>query len=813
MTLRAIPPPDLDSISIGAPTLWLLETAGYAADGRLLLVKATYTDAADGGGPQHHGYWIHDLRVGAYTQNLTLQWRSAGGSAAGMEIVDAILVGRSSGYEVVAKVAVAGPEPAERLVRFDATGLRDQDLLASWLGMEVTSRIERFAVSAEGRFLALQTDDPNLMPEGEVDTNELSDIVLVDRLTGAATRVTKVGGAEVHAPAELGSIRTVEERVEIAFATPGAFVNADTNAAAATEAERIDAYLWTSAYGPLGLVGQPAFALLSRRFDDGKAAGQVLSDEPVVATAAGVFFTSESPYLVSGDRNAAADVFWAAAQGPVQRVGLADVVELDRGATLLDVDPAGLRVALSTDASPVSAVPGLNQAVIVERGAGQWVLASQTRGGLAADDMVIDARLSPVSRNLAFTSAALNLAAFEPSALQGDLYVGVFNRAPALTRPMANQVAYEDAPSALAPAASAFADADAGDELSYAATLVDGSPLPAWLVFNPVNGSFSGTPLNGDVGKRSVKVSATDRDGLSADGVFDLQVINTDDEATGTLGVTGAATQGGSLTAILTDVSDADGPATTSYRWQESGTAAWTDLSGATAATLAIPGDQSFVGKQVRVVATTMDTLGGTSEFVSDPFQVSAATGQIEVEILASPSMQPMPGVDVLAGVSRQTTDTAGLARFSSIIEPSLPLSASVNPTAAPYSNAWQAVTLRDAVSILKMIAGQSVNADGSPAARFQSLAADFDGSGTVSLADALGVLRHAVGIQASAPTWVFVKEGDDGVHSPLVPGLAGPVTVEMALPGAVDVNLIGVLRGDVDGSWDAQRFGVSGGS
>ena len=140
MTLRAIPPPDLDSISIGAPTLWLLETAGYAADGRLLLVKATYTDAADGGGPQHHGYWIHDLRIGAYTQNLTLQWRSAGGSAAGMEIVDAILVGRSSGYEVVAKVAVAGPEPAERLVRFYATRSRDQAPLASRLGIGCTFR-------------------------------------------------------------------------------------------------------------------------------------------------------------------------------------------------------------------------------------------------------------------------------------------------------------------------------------------------------------------------------------------------------------------------------------------------------------------------------------------------------------------------------------------------------------------------------------------------------------------------------------------------------------------------------------------------
>ncbi len=100
------------------------------------------------------------------------------------------------------------------------------------------------------------------------------------------------------------------------------------------------------------------------------------------------------------------------------------------------------------------------------------------------------------------------------------------------------------------------------------------------------------------------------------------------------------------------------------------------------------------------------------------------------------------------------------------------------------------------------MIAGQPMNAEGAPNPRAQSLAADFDGSGMVSLADAIGVLRHAVGLQAAAPSWVFIEEGDDTGSSALNPGIPGAVTVEVTPPGPIEVNLVGILRGDVDGSY-----------
>jgi large repetitive protein len=80
--------------------------------------------------------------------------------------------------------------------------------------------------------------------------------------------------------------------------------------------------------------------------------------------------------------------------------------------------------------------------------------------------------------------------------------------------------------------ADVFADIDAGDSLSYAATLADGSALPGWLSFDVTTRSFSGTPGNGDVGSVTVRVTATDGAGASVSDDFVLAVANTNDAPT-----------------------------------------------------------------------------------------------------------------------------------------------------------------------------------------------------------------------------------------------------------------------------------------
>jgi hypothetical protein len=141
-----------------------------------------------------------------------------------------------------------------------------------------------------------------------------------------------------------------------------------------------------------------------------------------------------------------------------------------------------------------------------------------------------------------------------------------------------------------------------------------------------------------------------------------------------------------------------------------------------------------------------------------------------------------------------------------------LPLDVRRDVPSAEAANTAQAVNLQDAVAILKLVAGAPVHPGDRPLSPYQAIAADVDANGTVSLGDALAVLRHAVGLPgAPAPAWVFLDEGDPTVPqaaaaSPTAPGL--PAAPEAALPMGDTLGLVGVLRGDVDGSWAAPTGG-----
>jgi hypothetical protein len=96
------------------------------------------------------------------------------------------------------------------------------------------------------------------------------------------------------------------------------------------------------------------------------------------------------------------------------------------------------------------------------------------------------------------------------------------NDAPTVVAPLAEQTAAEDSAFTFVVPATTFVDADAihGDALTYNATLADGSPLPAWLSFNPTTRTFSGTPGAGDAGSIQIAVTATDSGNLSATDQF-----------------------------------------------------------------------------------------------------------------------------------------------------------------------------------------------------------------------------------------------------------------------------------------------------
>ena len=87
---------------------------------------------------------------------------------------------------------------------------------------------------------------------------------------------------------------------------------------------------------------------------------------------------------------------------------------------------------------------------------------------------------------------------------------------PILANPLADLTATEGEPLTFTVPANAFTDADAGDSLSYAARLADGSVLPAWLGFDAPTRTLSGTPPSDAGGLLTLRVNATDTGGATA---------------------------------------------------------------------------------------------------------------------------------------------------------------------------------------------------------------------------------------------------------------------------------------------------------
>jgi uncharacterized delta-60 repeat protein len=98
------------------------------------------------------------------------------------------------------------------------------------------------------------------------------------------------------------------------------------------------------------------------------------------------------------------------------------------------------------------------------------------------------------------------------------------NNAPIVANPIAAKTATTGTAFSLTVPANTFTDPDAGDVLSYTATLANGNALPAWLTFNATTGLFSGTPATADVGTLNLAVKATDKGGLNVTNNFGLSI-------------------------------------------------------------------------------------------------------------------------------------------------------------------------------------------------------------------------------------------------------------------------------------------------
>ena len=191
------------------------------------------------------------------------------------------------------------------------------------------------------------------------------------------------------------------------------------------------------------------------------------------------------------------------------------------------------------------------------------------------------------------------------------------NDAPTASAVIANQSTNEDAGFSFAVPASSFTDVDAGDTLTLSATLADGNPLPAWLSFNPATQTFSGTPLNDDVGSLNIRVTATDTSGASATQDFAVTVNNTNDGPVASATIAGQSANedaGFSFSVApgsFTDVDVGDSLTYSASLADGSPLPAWLSFNPATQTFSGTPLNDDVGSLNVRVTAT--DTAGASA--------------------------------------------------------------------------------------------------------------------------------------------------------------------------------------------------------
>ena len=222
---------------------------------------------------------------------------------------------------------------------------------------------------------------------------------------------------------------------------------------------------------------------------------------------------------------------------------------------------------------------------------------------------------------------------------------------------------------------------------------------------------------------------------------------------------------------------------------------------------------------QLTVAAFGDGPLTGPRKLGSVIADLAPGTTQVQVDILSGEV-----GFGVVNAFStalgRMTTDSSGTFSFAGLSDDGYAMSAS--RSAADTGNS---ISSLDALAALRIAVGRNPNQDPDGAgplqpkmvSPYQFIAADVNGDGRVSSLDALGILKMAVQRpDAPAREWIFLREDADFWNEMTGTPSISKDTVNWNKPpfavgggAAADFDMVGVLKGDVNGSWAPSGSGV----
>ncbi len=221
-------------------------------------------------------------------------------------------------------------------------------------------------VSDDGRFVAFSSLASNLVVG---DTNNISDVFVKDRQTGATTRISvSETGQQSNCPSDSAGM-SADGRF-VVFSTCAGLLSIDT-------APTRDIYRFDRANNQLSLV--------SRNATIPTGAGNGASTRPQIsADGSVVVFVSEATNLVSGDNNSQADAFYLDyVSNSMQRVLGANSTELNAGTINAKISPNARYIAFATAATNASSADTSPNAKVLrlDRSNGAIQLASSNSAG------------------------------------------------------------------------------------------------------------------------------------------------------------------------------------------------------------------------------------------------------------------------------------------------------------------------------------------------------------------------------------------------------------------------------------------------
>lgn len=433
MNIYQLPAPDLSTITYGGGVLRLMESYGFSDDERIVAVRATYTDNADPTYGLHYGIWLYDLDTQTYLANINAQ-------IVGIEYakeIDVSDIQFSGSAENLFSIAMIETKATgdHALVSIQNGQVISENLIHSLIGLPVDIDIERFLLSDNGRFLAVQTSSEQLSADESPDTNDSSDIYLFDLVTNSVERVSFVGGSEVQEPTYLKDIYVSNDEVKVAFITDAAFVSPsrvdiNSNTTAQELHQRSDAYIWSSSYDQNGLFGTQDFDLLSLT-TEGKASGYVDKLNDLAITDNGQYFNSTSDLIVDGDANGSNDGFFTENSGEITRITESASSDLQSGGVFLSASNDG-QYAIYTSQSPeLTGSSQAQQLVLIDNQLEITTVVSENTE--LANNWVTGGEISGSGQYVAFTSAADNLTNDISVADSGNLFIKKLQQSLAIT--------------------------------------------------------------------------------------------------------------------------------------------------------------------------------------------------------------------------------------------------------------------------------------------------------------------------------------------------------------------------------------------